>query len=281
MKLGIFTLPPGIKSFFEAVDFAKEHGIGAIEPYNGLEFARPDLESARRLAEYAGQQGIDICCFSMEANVAGEDNRAEIKKLKEYAAVAAALGAPYFHHTILSGLSHKFPRLPFSKLLERAVSSVREIYDHAEQLGVKCAYEDQGFVFNGRQRFERFLEAVNRPVSVVADLGNIYFVGERIEDFVGCFAPFIDHVHVKDYLLLPGDQARPDKSWHLTRDGSYLRDCIMGHGTVPFEKVFRILGQAGYDGTYSLEYCGLEEPARAIKESVANLQLLYKRSRDY
>ncbi len=281
MKLGLFTMPPGIKSFIEAVDFAKATGIGAIEPYNGLELASPDLEAARRLADYAGQEGIAICCFSMEAHVAAEDNSAALARLKKYAAVAATLGSPYLHHTILPGLNYNFPRLPFKELLKRAVSSVREVYDYAEQLGVKCAYEDQGFVFNGLDRFERFLEAVDRPVSIVADLGNIYFVGERIEDFIGCFAPWIDHVHVKDYLLRPGGQARPDQSWHLTRDGDYLRDCIMGHGVVPFEKVFYMLGQAGYQGTYSLEYCGLEDPVRAIQTSVANLQMLYQRSKDY
>lgn len=278
MKLGLFTLPAELATYREAVDFAKSSGIAAIEPYCDRDFHEPDVEAAKRLADYAGEKGVDICCFSMMANVAAEDNTAEIEWLKKYADVAAAMGSPYLHHTLLPGLKHNFPRLPFSALLERAVRSIREVSDYAEQVGVKCVYEDQGFVFNGCDRFERLLEAVDRDIGVVADLGNILFVGEKPEMFVGRFAPFIDHVHIKDYLFKSGLNEKPDDYWLETRDGDYLRDTIMGHGSIHFEQVFRILRQAGYQGYYSLEYCGPEAASNAVKVSAENLRRLYGRA---
>lgn len=278
MKLGLFTLPGEITSYRQAVDFAKACDIAAIEPYCDREFARPDVDAARRLADYAGEQGIDICCFSMAVDVAAEDNTAEIERLKRYADVAAAMGSPFLHHTLLPGLTHDFARLPFSQLLQRAVQSIRTVYDYAEQVGVKCVYEDQGYVFNGCERFERLIEAVDREIGVVADLGNILFVGERPEVFVGRFAPWIDHVHIKDYLFQPGCSARPDEHWHTTRDGDYLRDTIIGHGTINFEKIFRILLRAGYQGYYSLEYCGPEDAIKAIRTSADNLRRFYSRA---
>ena len=279
MKLGLFTLPGATMTYAQAVDYAKSCGIAAIEPYCDREFNLPDVEAARRLADYAGKQGIAICCFSMAVNVAAADNAAEIERLKRYADVAAALGSPFLHHTLMPNLTHDFDRVPFSTFLSRAVQSVREVFDYAEQVGVKCVFEDQGFIFNGCERFDRFLDAVDREIGIVADLGNILFVGERPEAFVGRFAPYIDHVHVKDYIYQAGRGAKPDAYWLTTRDGDYLRDTIMGHGIVNFEQVFRILLQAGYQGMYSLEYCGPEEAFNAIRLSAENLRRLYERAK--
>ncbi|MEA4890325.1 MAG: sugar phosphate isomerase/epimerase family protein [Clostridiaceae bacterium] len=276
MKLGLFSLPNPTMTYREAVDYALSMGMDAIEPYCDREFAEPDTDAAHRLAEYAAERNMKICCFSMAVNVAARDNAAEIERLKKYAEVAAALGSPFLHHTLLPDLTHRQERVPFSDLLKRAVRSVREVYDYAEQLGVKCVYEDQGYSFNGCERFERFLEAVDRNVGIVADLGNIYFVGENPAAFVGRFAPLIVHVHAKDYLFKAGSQGNPGARWSMTRDGDFLRDTIMGHGLVPFEQVFRILIRAGYQGTFSLEYNGVEDALPAISQSVENLRRLYE-----
>ncbi len=89
MELGLFSLPAELATYRAAVDFAKSCGIAAIEPYCDREFREPDVEAAKRLADYAGEQGIAVCCFSMMTHVAAEDNTAEIGRLKKYADVAA------------------------------------------------------------------------------------------------------------------------------------------------------------------------------------------------
>ena len=135
------------------------------------------------------------------------------------------------------------------------------------------AYTDQGFVVNGGERFEAFFTSVNRPnLGVVADLGNILFVGETAESFVGRFAGQIRHVHVKDYLFKPGCAQDPGEGWYTTRAGDYLRGTIVGHGVVPFAQILRILRGAGYDGYYSAEFDGPEPPLFAVEAGMRNLR---------
>ena len=278
MELGIFGLP-GNFSFMEAIDYAVENHFDALEPYSSHEFAQPDeaaIEKAKRLKEYAAEKGVTISCFSMGINITTGDYRANIERLKGYARVAAAMGSPYLHHTLLPGLAHnRGTEEPFDTLLNRAVDGIREVYDYAESVGVKAIYEDQGYVFNGCERFERLLDRVDREIRVVADLGNILFVGESPVDFVGRFAPYIAHVHVKDYLYKPGTANYPGEEWYGTRNGDFLRGTIVGHGVIDFVTVCRILISAGYTGSYSLEFDGKEDPYMAARLSNRNFHRYY------
>ncbi len=111
------------------------------------------------------------------------------------------------------------------------------------------------------------LEAVNRDIGVVADLGNILFVGEKPVHLSAvshrlstmCTSK-ITCSNTRQKSEMPGLVGR------RTRDGNYLRDTIGGHGKINFEQVFRILRQAGYQGYYSLEYGGPEAAVNAIKD---------------
>lgn len=272
MKTGIFTLPDAKMSFRDAVDYAKRIGLDAIEPYPSREFEQPDADAAKKLADYANEQGVGICCFSMAADIVGRNRRTEIEKLKRYADVAAAMGSPYLHHTLYPALGFAHNGLTFKEALKYAAEGVREVCDYAEEKGVKCLYEDQGFCFNGVQRFDDFLGEVNRKVGVVADLGNILFVGEQPEAFVARFAPLIEHVHVKDYLYKDARWPSPGEGWYVSRDGGYLRGTVIGHGTVNFRRVFSILQSVGYDGYFSLEYDGMEDAFRANELGLANMK---------
>lgn len=276
MKTSIFTLPNSHMTFHEAVDYAKQLGLNAIEPYPKHEFLTPDVEAAKRLSDYAQEQGIDICCFSTSTNIVGKDRKDVVAKLKKYAEVAAALGSPYLHHTLSPVLVLTDNTRTFSELLKCAVEGVREVYDYAEQLGVKCLYEDQGFCFNGVQRFDDFLGAVNREVGVVADIGNILFVGETPEAFTARFAPLVKHVHVKDYLHKDSRWPSPGEGWYVTRQGGWLRGTVIGHGTVNFQRVFSILQSVGYDGFFSLEYDGMEDAFRANELGLKNMKRYYE-----
>ncbi len=280
MELGIFGLPSGTMTFMEAVDYAKEKGIDAIEPYPHAEFANPDdkaIEAAKVFAEYAKANGIKINCFSMGINITTGDKIAEnIERLKGYARVASAMGSPFLHHTLMPSLVATFDGAPkFDCILKKAVEGIREVYDYAESVGVKAVYEDQGYVFNGCERFDRLLNAVDRDIKVVADLGNIKFVGEDPVDFVGQFAPYVAHVHVKDYLYKSAKANYPGEEWYVTRNGDFLRGTIVGHGTIDFVSCCRTLIAAGYKGSFSLEYDGKEERFMAIEQSARNFRRYY------
>lgn len=249
-------MPPvsTISSYKEMVDYAYVHGITKLETLNILDLSTPNLEVARELKAYADSKGITFPCVSVGINLVGSNRSAAIADLKQYADIAKILGSPYLHHTI--ALTFSDPQKiadNFELYYSRGLEAVREIYDYAAGLGIRTIYEDQGFLFNGREMFTRFLKDVDRNVGVVADFGNIQFVDENVEDFIPVFADRIVHVHAKDYIVTQ-DSSRPIESGEYTsRGGNYLRGCLIGEGSVNTDAAFRALQAIGYQGFVALE----------------------------
>ena len=243
-------IPPlsTIRTYREMVDFAAAHGITKLETLNILDLSTPDLEIAKDLKAYADSKGISFPCVSVGLDLVGEDHQAAVEQVKQYAHIAKILGSPFLHHTI--ALNFSDPQLTadnFDLFYTRGLAAVREIFDYAKELGIRTIYEDQGFLFNGRENFARFLKEVDRNVGVVADFGNIQFADEDVEDFIPAFREQIVHVHVKDYIVSrqPGT--------YRSKGGHSLTDCPIGQGSVHMDAAFLALQKAGYRGIVSLE----------------------------
>lgn len=265
-------------SLHEAVDLTVSYGIHAVEPYPVNELSAPNLAAAKEFGEYCCKKGVDIPCFSMLGSLEGKNYKQEVEKLKGFVDVAAAMGARMFHHTLVPSLRHTAEHMPiFKKIIPQLISACEEICDYAAKYNITCVYEDQGFVINGVRAYEEFYLSLNRPnKGIVADLGNILFVGEKPQDFTGHFAPLVKHVHVKDYLAKPGSDPFPGNEWYLSANGDYLRGTIIGHGTVDFVQTMKILLRAGYDGYYSIEFDGIEPPEISIVNGLRNLRYYYE-----
>jgi sugar phosphate isomerase/epimerase len=76
-----------------------------------------------------------------------------------------------------------------------------------------------------------FCEEFGHAVRIVFDTGNTYPVAEAPLDFTRVIAPFVRHVHLKDYRV------------QATDDGFRLVRCAIGDGAVPFPELVAILGQ--------------------------------------
>ena len=243
-----------IASYKEMVDYAAAHHISHLETLNILDLSIPDLQVARALKTYADSKGISFPCVSVGINLVDGDTEAAIKTLKGYAQVAKILGSPYLHHTIALNFSQpEYIAANFDLFYQRGLEAVREVYDYAAGLGIRTIYEDQGFLFNGRENFTRFLADVDRNVGVVADFGNIQFVDEHVEDFIPVFADRIVHVHAKDYIVTDGSSRKALPGEYTSRGGNYLRGCLIGEGSVHTETAFRALQTMGYRGCVALE----------------------------
>ncbi len=264
MKLGFFCLPAGAVTFSDAVAETQKFGLKHLEISAGLAELTPTLdeavllENARKARALLDETGITPTCFSCGCDIIGEKSANSQEMLRKSAKACQILGIPYLHHTVYREINPAKGYPAFSDVLDDIVTGVRESYDYAEQLGIKCVFENQGFVLNGCERFEIFLDKVDRDVGVVADLGNIYFFNELPEAFVGRMLPRIVHVHLKDYIKKSGNGLNPGKYWNKTINGDYLRDTLIGHGIVEFERIFKMLIASGYDGAFSLENSGLE-----------------------
>ena len=249
-------MPPlaSIRSYKEMVDYAVAHGITKLETLNILDLSTPDLQIAKELKAYADVKGITFPCVSVGISLVDDDRKAAIETAKRYADVAEILGSPYLHHTIALNFSEpQFITDHFELFYQRGLEAVREIFDYAAALGIRTVYEDQGFLFNGRETFTRFLKEVDRNVGVVADFGNIQFVDENVEDFIPVFSDRIVHVHVKDYLVTPGGSRNPHPDEYTSRGGNYLKGCLIGTGNVNTGSAFAALRAIGYQGALALE----------------------------
>lgn len=249
-------MPPvsTIGTWKEMVDYCVAHGIQNLETLNILDLSTPDLQKAKELKAYADSKGISFPCVSVGLSLVDEDRKDAIETVKRYADIAKILGSPYLHHTIALNFSDPQKIADnFETYYSRGLEAVREIFDYAATLGIRTIYEDQGFLFNGRKTFARFLKEVDRNVGVVADFGNIQFVDEDVEEFIPAFADRIVHVHVKDYLVTSGNSRGKAADEYTSKGGNYLRGCLIGEGSVRTEAAFQALQAISYSGFVSLE----------------------------
>ena len=252
--------------------YARKLGFEGVEPSpsEGLN----TVAEAEALARALADEGLCVPCFSICADLFHPDETEAVDELRHWAEIAAACGSPYFHHTLIPGLLPLNAGEPvFERVFDTVVRRAAAVADYAKTLGLVCLYEDQGFYFNGADRFGRFLAALDRDnTGVCADFGNCLFVGETAAQFIGPLSPLVRHVHVKDYLYKPGSAPFPGPSWLRTRDGGYLRDTIPGHGVVDFPGALSVLRGAGYDGFFSFEFGGPEPFDAGTREAIANLE---------
>ena len=249
-------MPPvsTINSYKEMVDYACAHDIQHLETLNILDLATPDLQVAQDLKAYADSKGITFPCVSVGISLVDDDQAAAIETVKRYADIAKILGSPYLHHTIALNFSDpQYIARNFELFYNRGLAAVREIFDYAAQLGIRTIYEDQGFLFNGKENFARFLQDVDRNVGVVADFGNIQFVDENVEDFIPAFADRIVHAHAKDYIVTPGASRSIEVGEYASKGGNFLKGCLIGEGSVNTDAAFRALQAIGYEGFVALE----------------------------
>lgn len=253
MKTCFYNRPRGF-TWMDMVDLSVEYGFDCLELFTSGEFAEPDLKYAEKFRKYADERGVGICCFSSFVDLTGDDSARQVERMKAFAEVAATVGSPFLHHTVCCDFAHPERILRRrDALFAKGVAGVREIFDHAQKYGVRAVYENQAFVFNGLEGFRGFLAAVERPVGVVADFGNIRQMDEEIPDFIRAFAPQIVHAHLKDSRL-HGACCLPPEGAYPTKSGRWIEEVAPGTGTVPNREGIALLKEIGFDGVCSIEW---------------------------
>ena len=256
-RIGLFTLHNTATLNVDGPAYVRSLGLDCFEPYASKDLVEPDLSAARRIREEADRCGVRLPCLSASVDLCGEKGASNAERLMRYADVCKEAGIPLLHHTLYHELNPEAVLPSFEDALEELVPRVREIYDYAESIGVKCVYEDQGQVVNGVERFGKFLNALDRPCGVVLDLGNAAFAGETAEAFCKAFVDRVVHVHVKDYLVRPYEGVG-----YRLRSGLSCRPAVLGQGDCAVIPALKHLMAHGYDGCFMLE-CEKRTDARA------------------
>lgn len=253
---------------FDAVEAVYEFGVGNDKA----------LEASKILGNAIEEKGLKCSCLSRGYWMLNVPREQTLKELKDCVDMAVNLKTPYLHHVLQMSLSLK--KLPLYKKHHKTfVELCREVAYYAGEKGISCIYEDQGYLQNTPERLGDLLTDIDLPnVGICLDVGNSLFYDIDAETYAGFFASYIKHVHVKDYIRKPIESVVPNGQWLYSISGQALRDTIIGHGVVNFERIFSILILAGYDGYFSLENGAPEKTAEAVQEGLRNMKIFYDRA---
>ncbi len=207
----------GLEGF---IDLAVELGARSIELWDGWLNAMSDDELAqlaRRVRELnmipvvsSGLQNadIDLCIRAALALDA---------KLIRFALTPVLCGDR-------AALGEKWP-----EMVEGVRAKLGAYAPKAEAAGVTILIENHQD-FTSRE-LVAFCDEFGPAVRIVYDTGNSFPVAEAPLDFTRTIAPYVRHVHLKDY----------QSQW--TDQGFRLVRCAIGDGAVPFAELFAILAE--------------------------------------
>ncbi len=273
MKIGVSSysynqrISKGEMTAMDALVAAKETGFDGIE---FVDFNLPKentAEYAVELKKRAEEIGIEICCYSVGAQLiqeTEEETRAEIERVKKQIDIAAALGVKLMRHDAFFQLK-KY--LSFDLCLPELGEICRELSKYAEQYGIRTTIENHGYICQGSDRVEKIFNAVNYPnFGLLTDIGNFCCVDEDSAHAVAAVAPYTIHAHIKDFKIY--DYADRDKAegGFQSRACNVLVGAVAGDGDVPVAQCIDILKRVGYDDYLVLEYEGAEDCMQGVKK---------------
>jgi L-ribulose-5-phosphate 3-epimerase len=119
------------------------------------------------------------------------------------------------------------------------LANIGTLADAAGAAGIVLALETHGDLMASGEKSRALLERIGHPaIKVNYDTANVeYYAGVSAADDIGTIADMVGHVHLKDARGGQGDWDFP----------------AIGEGHVDFARVLAVLGDAGYDGPYSVE----------------------------
>lgn len=268
------------KGIEEAAEIALRLGFSSVEMLTGLvpefENAISSVEEAKQVRLVLDKYQLPMSCYSVYVDL--WDNPENERKMMEQVEIAAALGSPYLHHTLLPCDKDEAAFSNYDEAVCEIVEVAARIADYADTFGLTCIYEDQGYYVNGVKGFGKFWDRMKKRcknVGICGDLGNILFVDETPQAFLEAYINDICHVHIKDYLWK--DTANcPGKYWAETKDGNWVRDTMIGSGVVDFEACMDILKKAGYQGCFGLENCHPEPYEEGVFQAIEYISAVAK-----
>ena len=242
MKLSFSTLGCPDFAWSDIYSMAKDFGFSGIEmrglggnifSVHAAPFKPENLDSTIATLK---RLKLEICCLSSGSALRfGEKREETVAELKEYIALASALGTPYIR--VLGDLTAE-PTTDFDD--ELVIEPMKELAPIAEQAGVTLLIETNG-VYSHTDRLADVLARIGSDsVAALWDLNHPYrFGGEDPETTVKNLGAYVKHTHIKDSVMNP--------------DGSVTYK-IMGEGDLPVDDFMRALRSVNYEGYISLEW---------------------------
>ena len=216
-----------------------------------------EMAEAKQLAADLNLKLVNYIVGNNFGNAIAEDRlAAEIDKVKKALDEAAFFGCKNLR-VFAGGYD-----LEWEKYSQPIADALAECVEHAEKNKVVMALEDHGALCKDSSEQLFYIGTVNSPfLRATADIGNYRTPGgELSEQGVAAIADLAAMVHVKDYVII----------------NNKFTAVPSGDGIIDLKQCFRILKDAGYKGTLSLEYeCSIGEASHGIAASLVNMRRLY------
>ncbi len=150
-------------------------------------------------------------------------------------------------------------------------TSMQMIADNAAAMNISVGVENHRRHLGRIEQTERLVRLVDRAnFGVNIDPTNFRAVfGQDHIEGVRRIAKDVVHVHLKDHHISAEPQ---DDSWRQAPNGQYLKNAIGGEGDADWPRIVRLLKDAGYDDTVSLEVVDLNDILASITKGVENLK---------
>lgn len=256
--------------YYTVCDLAKKMGYDAIEFIDlSLDVQPADslIDLAKDIRRHCAEIGLPIAAYTVGADFMRPN---EADAVKEKVDVAAALGAKVLRHDASWSLPEG---MDWRQLIDRIAPDIRRVTEYAEDKGIRTCTENHGYVLQDAERVETLIRTVNHPnYGWLVDMGNFLCADDQPVHAVPIAAPYAFHVHVKDFLYKPAWAENPGQGWFPSRNGSFLRGTVAGHGVVPIRQCLSTLKKAGYAGVVSYEFEGMEENLPALEAAIAFLR---------
>jgi len=264
MKKGIsqWAFPPG-KNIESCFKLAKEAGFEGIEVVIGeegvinLNSTKKDIDEVVNLSKSIGVEITSLATglfwkYSLTSDNAAERKKA-VKIVKKMLEVAHWLKVDTI--LVVPGavdvfFMHDSPIVPYDKVYERSLQTLKELSHEAEKYKVSIAIENvwNKFLLSPLE-MKNFVDAIKSPyVGVYFDVGNVMPFGYP-EQWIRILGNRIKKVHFKDFKRAIG-----------TVDGFVN----LLHGDVNWHEVIKALKEVNYNGYVIAEVF----PTREHPESV-------------
>ena len=261
----------------EVIQFVgSETEAECVEPLS--RYWKPDIdvnEQAKALKDLADRLNLQVSCYTLDSDFSVYDEAKYRQCIETSIArleTAIILGTDTIRldpRTSLPGRSRD--EVDVDDIIERIARGMAEVADAAAKKGITVGVENHGSMLGRTAQTARIVELVNRPnFGVNLDFTNFRAVyGEDHVEATRKLAEHVVHVHAKDFCI----SAEPKgEGWREIPSGEYVKRSVGGEGDTQWSEVFRILKEAGYDGTISLEVSDPADIKGSVAKGVANIK---------
>ena len=223
---------------------ASEWGYSAIE-LRGIQgemdlTRRPEFSSSGLSQSLKDLEALNLRVSDLGASAYMHEfepakRKVQLEEAKRFIDLAHRMKVPYvrvFGDKIVEGQ-------PKQATVDRVVSGLRELGQHARGGGVQVLIESHGDFPDSPTLLDLMKSVAMPDVAILWDAHHTYAMGkEQPADTFSRLKPYIRHTHIKD----------------SKGEGENLHYVLPGAGRIPIREIVRVLVSGGYRGYYCFEW---------------------------